>query len=114
MSKPRAPMDPDVPKYGSQGWFDQPPSQAHSQTSLDAALEIAGVAGTLRRRVYDLLLESEAGATDEEMQMILDLGGNTLRPRRIELVTADLVYDSGETRKTKSGRKATVWRARDV
>mgnify|MGYP003634513294 CR=1 FL=1 len=40
-----------------------PPHQAHSKTSRDAAIKIAGKAGTLRRLVYDSLVIHGA-ATD--------------------------------------------------
>jgi hypothetical protein len=49
------------------------------------------------------------GGTDEELQDALGMNPNTQRPRRIELVERGLVRDSGRTRKTKSGRRATVW-----
>ena len=36
---------------------------------------------------------------------------STQRPRRVELVRANLVFATTEKRKTKSGRSATVWQA---
>lgn len=67
----------------------------------------------MRQRIYAFLVErGEDGATDEEMQGWLDMNPSTQRPRRIELVTSGQVYDSGLTRKTLSGRSATVWRAK--
>jgi hypothetical protein len=39
---------------------------------------------------------------------LMKLNPNTQRPRRIELVVAGKVRDSGET---ASGRKATIWEA---
>jgi hypothetical protein len=87
-----------------------PPAQAHSQPSREAARRIAPVSGELRLRVLAYLREcGETGATDEEIQTALQMGASTERPRRIELVEAGAVVDSGTTRLTKSGRKATIW-----
>ncbi len=38
------------------------------------------------------------------------MNANTERPRRIELVAMGKVVDSHETRLTRSGRKAVVWK----
>lgn len=38
------------------------------------------------------------------------LNPSTLRPRRGECVERGLVEDSGQTRATRSGRQAVVWR----
>jgi hypothetical protein len=82
----------------------------HRRTAKEAADQIAGVSGTLRRKVWDYLLERWAeGATDEEMQDAMDMPASTQRPRRCELVEAGEVVDSGTTRKTRSGRSAVVW-----
>lgn len=86
------------------------PFQAHSQTSRAAAREIAPKAGTLRAKVLEAI-RSRGGATAEELEVALELGGSTVRPRVVELVRAGLVRDSGATRRTRSGRAATVWEA---
>jgi len=84
--------------------------QPHSPTSTAAAVAIEDKAGTLRRKVRDYLLSCGAeGATDEQIQNALQMNPSTQRPRRIELVEARKVLDSGKTRKTLSGRAATVW-----
>jgi len=91
----------------------KPPAQRHSATSVEAAQAIEPRAATLRRRVLDYLRECGGrGATDEEMQLHLGMNPSTQRPRRIELVEAGFVRDSGATRQTQSGRKAVVWVAR--
>lgn len=60
--------------------------------------------------VLDYITKKEAyGATDEEIQVALNLSPNTERPRRIELVAQGLVEKSGITRLTSSHRKAAVW-----
>lgn len=88
----------------------QPPAQRHSPTSVAAAERIEPNAGTLRASVLAYLKHAGA-ATDEEMQYNMGLNPSTQRPRRVELVRAGLVYDSGRTRLTRSGRSAVVWRA---
>ncbi len=87
-----------------------PPYIRDSNTSFLAAEQVEPVAGTLRRNVLDYL-RRRGGATDEQISEALNMQGNTARPRRVELVELGLVHDSGETRKTRSGRKAAVWRA---
>ena len=52
------------------------------------------------------------GLTDEEGCTETGLEGSTFRPRRVELVADGLVFDSGATRPTRSGRAAVVWQAR--
>lgn len=83
-------------------------SQNHSPTSVAAAESMAGKAGTLRRQVFDYIQDNN-GATDEECALALDVRRTTAGARRVELVDAGLVVDSGKTRKTLSGRCATVW-----
>jgi hypothetical protein len=85
------------------------PFQAHSETSHDAAEAIMPNAGTLRRRVLDLIGVAPAGLTDEQIQFVLSMNPSTQRPRRIELQRMGLIRDSGRTRATRSGRKAVVW-----
>lgn len=95
------------------GLFDRPaPAQGHSTTSQVAAMEIEPRAGTLRGFVLAYLRgKGSTGATDEQIQEDLNMNPSTQRPRRIELVAADLVRDSGMTRTTRSGRGASVWLA---
>jgi hypothetical protein len=88
------------------------PAQMHSDTSIAAAEAALPNAGTQRWHVLELLRAfPDYGMTDEEIQDALDMNPSAERPRRIELVNAGLVIDSGERRETSSGRKATVWRA---
>ncbi len=93
------------------GLEPHPPFQKHSDTSKEAASKMKAPAKGLRATVFEHLRSLyPGGATDEEMQRELEIGPSTQRPRRIELVQADLVQDSGTTRKTAAGRKAVVWR----
>ena len=88
----------------------EPPSQAHSATSQAAAASIKKRIGPMHKRVIAYLKDRpDFGATDEEMMAALNMGGNTLRPRRRELELMKRVWNSGMTRPTKSGRAAVVW-----
>jgi len=82
--------------------------------SMAAAVGIEPNAMTLLRDVL-LALRSwrQEGATDQEIQDALSMDPSTERPRRVDLVKRGLVKDSGRTRLTRSGRKATVWVACD-
>lgn len=91
----------------------QPPAQRHSPTSVGAAKSIEPSAGTLRNKVWSYLCGCGSyGATDEELQDALEINPSTQRPRRIELVKLGRVVDSGQTRLTRSGRSAVVWRVK--
>lgn len=92
------------------GHPDMPPAQQHSATSRDAAEKICGEAANLRAKVLAYIQGCGIdGATDEEGIDATGLPASTYRPRRVELVQAGLVMDSGRERPTRSGRKATVW-----
>jgi hypothetical protein len=90
------------------------PAVVGSDTSQAAAKAIWKDAPTLRQQVLELLRSVAAahsgnGLTDEEMQVRLDMNASTQRPRRVELVQAGLVKDSGRRARTRSGRNAVVW-----
>jgi DNA-binding IclR family transcriptional regulator len=86
------------------------PSVNGSITSAAAAESLdAETLNTLQRRVLGLLQATPGGLTDEEMQRRLGMNPSTQRPRRIELARRGFVVADG-TRKTSSGRWATVWR----
>jgi hypothetical protein len=92
--------------------FDTPdtvPYQPQSATSRAAAEGMRGMAMSHRSAVLMVIQQSNNGRTDEEIQRMLKLNPSTQRPRRIELVQSGMVRDSGRTRKTASGRAATVW-----
>lgn len=87
-------------------------SRERRNTSKEAALSIEPCAATLRAKVLAFIQES-GGATDEQIQDALEMNPSTERPRRGELVEAGSVVDSGTTRKTRSGRWAVVWIAKE-
>lgn len=87
------------------------PAQEHSPTSVAAARSAA--TQKTRLMVWQAFLAAgEVGMTDEECQTATGLEGSSQRPRRVELVADGLVFDSGATRPTRSGRAACVWQAR--
>lgn len=83
-------------------------------TSKDAATSIGSVAATLRELVYNKLASLENGATEQELEVLLNLTGNTLRPRLWEL-EGNYLYEARivkteNTRPTRSGRLARVYK----
>lgn len=90
--------------------YDPAPYQGHSDTSMYASWAIAAHAGSLRAQVFThLCAVGLHGATDEELQRALGMPANTQRPRRVELVRAGVVRDSGRRRPTSTKRNAVVW-----
>lgn len=100
-----------------------PPFQRHSETSRAAASAFADRAPTARARVLHLLTGYPYGLTDHEIGSKLDLPGNTVRPRRVELVregsVLPVMFVVAETKETKprtrrapGHRAAQVWVAR--
>lgn len=83
----------------------------HPATAQEAAARApAGKAGRLVRSF--IVSCGEHGATDEEIIREVMRAGyamNTIRPRRVELVRAGVVADSGHLRETAAGRWAIVW-----
>jgi hypothetical protein len=75
---------------------------------VQAAEQIKRAIGPLHKKILAHL--NVQPSTDEEMQHYLDLSANTQRPRRRELQLMERIEDSGETRLTRSGRQAVVWR----
>jgi hypothetical protein len=54
-------------------------------------------------------IRTHGGATDDEVQVGLDMNPSTERPRRIELVRAGKVRATEAKRPTRSGAMAIVW-----
>jgi hypothetical protein len=87
------------------------PAARGSITSAQAADSLGpATLNAMQRRVLELLQATPEGLTDEEMQRRLGMNPSTQRPRRIELARRGMVVEAG-TRKTASGRNASVWRA---
>lgn len=62
-----------------------------------------------RMRILKELTTAKDGWTDDDLQLILDIDGNSERPRRGELYVADYVKANGKLRKTRAGGMAKVW-----
>lgn len=81
-----------------------------AETSREAALANYPRSGTQRARVLVALFYSgDAGMTDEELTLMLDLSPSSERPRRVECVEAGWVEDSGARRLTRTRSRAAVW-----
>lgn len=81
-------------------------------TSTAAANGVTLRGGTQRQRVLAALADSAddgMGLTDEEGQQLTGLHPNSYTARRLELVTAGYVEDTGDTRPTTHGARAVVW-----
>jgi len=82
------------------------------RTSIAAATNALPRSGTIRRKVYDyFLLRGLRGATDQEVEIALQISGNTLRPTRGSLVKDGYLIDTGTTRKNYNQQDCIVWRA---
>jgi DNA-binding LytR/AlgR family response regulator len=91
--------------------YQNPVGRDHPRTSYQAADAIAPVTGKLQQAVYAFAVErGDYGFTDAEMyERFSDNLENNLRPRRIELVAARWLKDSGKRRPNRRGRACVVW-----
>ena len=88
--------------------FARAPSVAGSVTSAQAADSLRPkTLNAMQRRVYEFL--AWRPSTDEEIATELAMNPSTVRPRRVELARKGLIVECG-TRRTSSGRMATIWR----
>lgn len=88
------------------------------ETSHEAAESVRPFL-TARREAVLLVLGGAGPMTDEELQaeylfaagmdIVPAQSASGLRTRRSELVDAGMVVDTGERRRTASGRQAVVW-----
>lgn len=92
----------------------EPLFQKQSITSTKAAKSLdKNKLAERAKELVRLLKESQHGLTDEELQTMMNLSGNSERPLRVQLQRKGFVYDSGNTRKTASGREAVLWKAKE-
>lgn len=81
-----------------------------SDTSKSAADSMMKIAPAQKAQVYDLIyITGEDGMTDDELEFALGAKHQTISARRRDLVIEGRVKDSGNRRKTRSDRWATVW-----
>lgn len=83
-----------------------------SDTSKAASSSLELVLNELQLLVLTTIEEAPNGMTCDEVELRLNLRHQTASARVNELMEANLIVDSGERRKTSSGRKATVWKKR--
>lgn len=87
---------------------DHPPHNG-KPTSILAAEEIKPTASRLREQVYAFIRDrGKTGATREEIEDGTGIKGSTCRPRCLELMQANRIAETQETRWTRSARKAVV------
>ncbi len=92
--------------------FARPDVPSRPYVQQDTSIEAAGsysAATAQRTRSAVLTQITRRPSTDEEIATALSMEGNSVRPRRIELVERGLVRDSGDRRLTKAKRNAIVW-----
>lgn len=91
-----------------------PPCVASSDTSRDAAKSMKGHTPRLRGEVLKLFnhpnIVGSEGWTCDEIEIQTGLSHQTCSPRVHELAKIGAIVDSGERRKTRTGRRATVWK----
>ena len=83
-----------------------------SETSQAAAeaVDASGNADATRGRILAALVRY-GPMTGQEICERTGIIGDTMRPRRRELLKRGLIRQTGEKRKTKAGRDAEVWEA---
>jgi len=65
---------------------------------------------TLRDQIFRALAATPAGLTTEELELQMGGAHQTISPRVNELARDGLVVNSGTHRRTRSNKKAIVWR----
>ena len=84
-------------------------------TSVAALIKSAPNRESNRGKVLQFIIDrQERGATDQEMQAILNMPGDTLRPTRLSLAKDNLIYDSGRTRQNEKGNECIIWVASTI
>ena len=80
------------------------------RTSVEAKRKIEPYIGSINHTVYTFIASCGlVGATDQEIETVTHLEGNTVRPSRGALIKKGLVSNSGRTRKNKNGNECIVW-----
>jgi predicted ArsR family transcriptional regulator len=84
------------------------PFVADSDTSEAAGESLAGAVTALRQKVL-AKIEEEGEATCDEVEVFLGMPHQTASARIRELSLMGLIVDTGDRRKTRSGRLARVY-----
>lgn len=83
-----------------------------ADTSLTAAISMTGHTETYRKAVLKALID-HGPMTADEIGARLNVSILTIRPRTTELKDAGKIIDTGQRRKTPSGRPSIVWQAKE-
>lgn len=93
--------------------FDPPRARrSDPQTSHAAALAAETFAGKHASAIFAWLADHPAGGTKDEIAAGTGIDAIAVARRIAELRRAAGVYDSGDTRRTPTGRAAIVWKVR--
>ena len=89
------------------------PHVKDSGTSRAAADSMVAHARPMREQVFEYIkAQGERGATDDEIEVALGMRHQSASPRRRDLEKKyEAIYLTNETRPTRSGRQAGVYRA---
>lgn len=86
------------------------PAANYTKTSRAAAHAIRESAATQRHRVLVFIVgQGERGATNDEIEVALRMLTPSVCGRRRELDQQGLIRDTGTTRPTRHGCRASVW-----
>ena len=77
-------------------------------TSKEAYLSVIPLISDMKARILTAIRANPS--TDDGLEHLLNMKHQTLSARRRELVKDKLIEESGDYMKTRSGRKARVWR----
>jgi predicted ArsR family transcriptional regulator len=82
----------------------------HRDTEVAAAYSMPGeLVRSIKDQCLKVLGSNPSGLTSDEIGDIVGLEKYSIRRRVSDLVNDDLVEDSGERRRLKSGRQGIVW-----
>ena len=90
--------------------YPETPGFKKRGTSKAAADSMKEIAPTLESEAL-VNLAVHGDHTADELAFIMGRSILSIRPRLSALLAKGLIVDTGETRRTQSGRYATVWRA---
>jgi hypothetical protein len=107
-------FDPAKPGADRTAIYPNAPGYSNPTTSKDAAASVADRAPKLRNRILgELQVRADFGATCDELEQAFDLSHQTVSARLREMALGGLIVDSEKKRKTRTGRRAIVWHAKE-
>lgn len=83
-------------------------------TSLEAYHSVQASAPMRKERCYGLIAQADDGLTDDEVEVITGWLHQSASATRRSLVLDGRLRDSGKKRRTRTGRRAIVWKAVDA